>query len=467
MSAPPPETARAGRAADHVADLVARHFGARGGELLVGGIAVGELAARHDTPVFVYDAGTLTRQWRALRAALPDRFEIFYSVKANPNQHVLRCFLERGCGLEVASSGELCQALAAGCPAERIFFAGPGKTEAELATALDREVGEIHVESRVEARRLAELARRRRRPSRVALRVNLCASVEGGGLRMGARPAPFGIDEDQLDATVDAIGAEPWLDVVGLHLYLGTQVLDAGVLVAQYGAALETARRLAKRLGRPLSTIDLGGGLGVPYFEHERRLDLDRLRRGAARLAEEAAADPALASARLVLEPGRFLVAEAGIYVARVTDVKVSRGRTFVVTDGGMHQHLAASGNLGQTIRRNFPVAVVNKLDQPGGEAVDVVGPLCTPLDVLARGIRLPPVAIGDLIGVFQSGAYARAASPLGFLSRPSPPEVMVAQGRDRLVRRRGRDEDHLADQVAPRDGAPGRELDGIGPCPR
>ena len=204
------------------------------------------------------------------------------------------------------------------------------------------------------------------------------------------------------------------------------------------------------------TTRFLGGGLGVPYFEHERRLDLDRLRRGATRLAQEAAADPGLASARLVLEPGRFLVAEAGIYVARVTDVKVSRGRTFVVTDGGMHQHLAASGNLGQTIRRNFPVAVVNKLDQPGGEAVDVVGPLCTPLDVLARGIRLPPVAIGDLIGVFQSGAYARAASPLGFLSRPSPPEVMVAQGRDRLVRRRGRDEDHLADQVVPRDGAPG-----------
>jgi diaminopimelate decarboxylase len=435
---------------------VTRHFGARGGELLVGGIPVGELAARHDTPLFVYDAAILDRQWRALREALPAPFEIFYSVKANPSQAILRSFLERGCGLEVASGGELSQALAAGCAAERIFFAGPGKTPPELAAALARGVGEIHVESVVEARRLAALARRARRAPRVALRVNLCAAVEGGGLRMGARPAPFGIDEDRLDEAVDAIRREPSLDVAGLHLYLGTQILDAGVLVAQYAAGLETARRLAKRLDRPLATIDLGGGLGVPYFEHERRLDLDRLGRGLDRLAEEIAADPALSGARLVLEPGRFLVAEAGIYVARVTDVKVSRDRTFVITDGGMHHHLAASGNLGQTIKRNFPLAVVNKLDRPAGEVVDVVGPLCTPLDMLARGVRLPPVAVGDLIGVFQSGAYARSASPLGFLSRPAPPEVMIGHGRDRVVRRRGRDEDHLADQVAAREVAPG-----------
>jgi acyl-CoA synthetase (AMP-forming)/AMP-acid ligase II len=285
-------------------------------------------------------------------------------------------------------------------------------------------------------------------PVRIAVRVNPSADVGGGGLRMGGGPAPFGIDEEQLEATLDALVAEP--SVVGVHLYVGTQILDPGLLIAQYRAGMETARRLAVRLARPLSTIDFGGGLGVPYFDHEQRLDLGQLQRGLASLMDAVAADPGLAGARLVLEPGRFLIAEAGIYLARVSDVKVSRGKTFVITDGGMHHHLAASGNLGQTIKRNFPVAVVTKLDQTRSETVDVVGPLCTPLDVLARGVRLPPVDVADLIGVFQSGAYARAASPLGFLSRPSPPEVLIVDGRDRVIRRRGRDEDYLRDQERP-----------------
>ncbi len=441
-----------GTTAGHVAELVARHFDVAGGELLVGGLRIGELAERHGTPLFIYDRQTLGHQWQSLRDALPAEFEIYYSVKANPNQAILRFFVARGCGLEIASSGELRQALAAGCSAERIVFAGPGKTEAELAEALEVRIGEIHIESAREARLLARLAGQRGRAVPIALRVNPAADVEGGGMRMGGRPTPFGIDEDQLDAVVDEIAAEKWLDVVGLHLYIGTQILDADLLVTQYRAALQIARRLAKQLGKPLNTIDFGGGLGVPYFAHEQGLDLDRLRRGVADLMDEVRSDPALQAARLIVEPGRFLVAPAGLYVARVVDVKVSRGKKFVVTDGGMHHHLAASGNLGQAIKRNFPVAVVNKMNRPAGETADVVGPLCTPLDVLARAIELPTAEAGDLVGVFQSGAYARAASPLGFLSRQSPPEVLVEDGRDRLVRRRGSDADYLADQL---DAAP------------
>lgn len=452
MSPPPssPDSPAQTRKTDHAAELVRRHFGAAGGELLVGGVPVGEIAERHGTPLFIYDSGVLQRQWVALRDALPERFDIFYSIKANPNQAFLRFFLERGCGLEIASGGELCQALAAGCEPERIFFAGPGKSEAELAAALSAGVGEIHVESLLEAERIDHLARRRGRPARIALRVNPSAEVAGGSMRMGGRPAPFGIDEDQLDAVAEQIAGLRSLEVVGLHLFLGTQILDHQVLILQYRAGLETARRLAAKLNKPLDTIDFGGGLGVPYFAHEQCLDLAQLRRGLAALVDEVAADPVLAAARLIVEPGRFLAAEAGIYVARVSDVKVSRGKKFVITDGGMHHHLAASGNLGQTIKRNFPVAVVNKLDLPGSEVVDVVGPLCTPLDVLARGIHLPPAGVGDLIGVFQSGAYARTSSPLGFLSHPTPPEVLVEDGSDRVIRRRGRDEDYLSDQVQP-----------------
>jgi len=439
--------ASAGR--DFVADLVARHFQAERGQLLIGGLPVGEMAARHGTPLFVYDAEALTRSWRTLADVLPAGFEIFYSVKANPNQAILRLFLELGCGLEIASSGELQQALAAGCPPQRIFFAGPGKTDAELTAALACGLGEVHVESLGELRRIAALARSCDRQARIALRINPAAEIEGAGMRMGGRSAPFGIDEDQLDAVLDAASAEPSLHVSGLHLHVGTQILDHQLLLRQYSVAIELALRLAARLGRPLETIDFGGGLGVPYFAHERRLDLDQLRAGLAGLLRPARAQPALARTRFVLEPGRFLVAEAGVYLARVTDVKQSRGTTYVVTDGGMHQHLAASGHLGQTIKRNFPVAVVNRLDHPKSAVVDVVGPLCTPLDMLARGIRLPLPEVGDLIGVFQSGAYARAASPLGFLSHPSPPEVLVEHGQDRVIRRRGRDEDYLSDQPA------------------
>lgn len=431
-----------------VAELVEQNFAQVEGELLVGGVPIGEMAARFGTPLFVYDLALVDRQIERLRSTLPRRFDICYSVKANPAQALLRHFVCRGCGLEIASSGELRQALAAGCDPAQILFAGPGKTEQELAQALDSHIGELHVESLVEARRIAQLAEERKMRARVALRVNPSAAVAGGGMRMGAKPAPFGIDEDQLADVVREVLAMPALEIVGLHLFVGTQILDAALLAAQYRAGIEIARRLAAQIGRPLSTIDFGGGWGVPYFPHERALDCERLRGELAALDKEVSGAVEFQSTRFVVEPGRFLVAEAGLYLARVNDVKVSRGKKFLITDGGMHHHLAASGNLGQTIKRNFPVSLANKLDAPPSETVDVVGPLCTPLDVLARGVDLPVAAVGDLVGVFQSGAYARTASPLGFLSRPAPPEVVVAGGEARLIRRRGRDEDFLVDQA-------------------
>jgi diaminopimelate decarboxylase len=196
-----------------------------------------------------------------------------------------------------------------------------------------------------------------------------------------------------------------------------------------------------------LQTIDYGGGLGTPYFAHERELDLQEVARVFADTGQQMKSDPLLADTEGVIEPGRFLVNEAGIYVSRVTRVKDSRGKKFAVVDGGMHHHLAASGNLGQTIKRNYPVAVLNKLGLPQTQPTEVVGPLCTPLDALARQADLPPVEAGDLFGVFQSGAYARTSSPHGFLSHDSPAEVMVADGAPRLIRRRGCPEDYLNDQ--------------------
>lgn len=422
----------------HADSLIARYFGARDGELHVGGLPMGAIVGEHGTPLFVYSSQVLDRKWATLRDALPPEFDICYSVKANPNPAILRYFLSKGAGLEIASGGELTLALHAGCPAERILFAGPGKTEAELELAVKHGIGEIHVESPVEARRLGAVARRLGARPPVALRVNPTGDAEGGAMRMGGRPAPFGVDEERLDETVDGLTGDGALEFCGLHLFTGTQILDHAILVRQFRKGLNLARHVAGRLGRPLRTLDFGGGLGIPYFPGEAELDTVKLRAELDLLMDEVRADPRLVGTRLVVEPGRFLVGEAGIYVARVSDVKMSRGKTFVILDGGMNHHLAASGNLGQVIKRNFPLAILNKIGQEPAGPAEVVGPLCTPLDTLGRNIAFPAPEIGDLVGIFQSGAYALTASPTNFLGHPTPAEVLVEAGTARLIRCRG-----------------------------
>ncbi len=435
-------------------------FPASDGELRIGGIPVSKLAEEFRTPLFAYDESIMRRKWDLLRSTFPPRFEIYYSVKANPNLNILAFFLAQGAGLEIASAGELYQAREAGCAPDRLLFAGPGKTPAELHLALSEGVGEIHAESMLELRRIAYIATSLHRKAPVAIRVNPESDAQGGAMRMGGKPAPFGIDEELLDAALDFVVSQPSIEFRGIHIFAGTQILDAEVLLAQYRKGVQIGQRVAGRLRQPLRSLDFGGGLGVPYFQHEQPLDMVTLKAGLADLESEIDAEPGLASTRLIIEPGRFLIAEAGVYLAGVLDVKISRGKKFVILDGGMNHHLAASGNLGQTIKRNFPIAVATRWGRPDEETVEISGPLCTPLDTLGRAVALPHVEVGDLIAVFQSGAYARAASPLGFLSHPPPPEVMAHDGQARLIRRRGEYSDYFRDinlvgesLVARRDG--------------
>jgi diaminopimelate decarboxylase len=418
--------------------LIAQHFPASGSELCLGGVAVRELVGRYGTPLFVYDTEVIDRKWSLLRGTLPPEFSIAYSVKANPNREVVRYMLGKGAGLEVASGGELLQAVAAGCEPARILFAGPGKLEAELELALSRGIGEVHVESALEAHRILRIATRLGVRARTALRVNPATEAQGGAMRMGGKPAPFGVDEESLDTVLDLLTSGPACDFRGLHIFSGTQILDHAVLTRQYRGGLGIARRVARRIGSPLATLDFGGGLGIPYFPTEAELDMHKLREELHGLMAEIAGDPLLAGTRLLVEPGRYLIGEAGVYIARINDIKVSRGKTFYILDGGMNHHLAASGNLGQVIKRNFPIGVVNRLLDRATQRVDVVGPLCTPLDTLARDAILPAAEVGDLVGVLQSGAYGLTASPVGFLSHPTPPEVLVGHGLARLVRPRG-----------------------------
>jgi diaminopimelate decarboxylase len=296
----------------------------------------------------------------------------------------------------------------------------------------------------LEARRIAAIADKLGVRARVALRINPAAVVQGGAMRMGGKPSPFGVDEESIDEVLDDLERDAAIDFKGLHLFAGTQILDHAVLARQCRHGLELARRVAARRGHPLQTLDFGGGLGVRYFATEPELDIIKLGEALREMTAATEGDPLLAGTRFIVEPGRYLVAEAGVYVTRILDVKVSRGKTFLVVDGGMHHHLAASGNLGQVIKRNFPIAVVNRLSEAPAQTVDVVGPLCTPLDTLARDVVLPYARVGDLVGVFQSGAYGLTASPTGFLSHQTPAEVLVNAGRAEVIRTRTSWKDYL-----------------------
>ncbi len=417
-------------------DLVAEFFAVETGELVIGGVGARALVEAYGSPLYVYDEGVMRRRFRALAGALEGFAKVYYSIKANPA--VASVFVEEGAGLEVASGAEYLLARAAGAEAEDILFAGPGKSGDELDLAISDGIGEIHLESFEEIELVATLAARRGRRVPVAIRVNPGPAAQGGAMRMGGKPLAFGFDEEILEEVVAAATRHDGLDLAGLHLFAGTQILDANVLLAQWDYGLTLAGRLAGLLGRPLRRIDLGGGLGIPYHQGDGALDLATVAQGVRRLTDRTAVEPLLRSAEIVVEPGRFLAGPAGVYLMRVRNVKQSRGQRFIVADGGMHHQLAASGNLGQIIKRDFPIVAATRLDAPLLGDTQLVGPLCTPLDTLGRQTALPQLGAGDIVAVLQSGAYGLSASPVGFLGHPMPAETIACEGASRLVRKAG-----------------------------
>ncbi|WP_329048608.1 pyridoxal-dependent decarboxylase, exosortase A system-associated [Amycolatopsis sp. NBC_01488] len=398
-------------------------FGRAGGVLTVGGVPVDRLAARvGTTPFFAYDRSLVTTRVERVRDALPDGVELSYAVKANPMPALLHHLSGLVDGLDVASAGELRQALDTTVPPERISFAGPGKTAAELARAVAAGVT-VELESTTELARVREAGDRLGLTPRVALRVNPDFAVRGSGMRLGGGPQQFGIDAERVPAVLAEVGAAG-LDFRGFHVFAGSQNLRAESLCEAQRATVDLVLQLAEAAPGPVRSVNLGGGFGIPYTARDTALDLDEVGENLAKLLD-VSLRPALPEARVVIELGRYLVGEAGVYLTRVVDRKVSRGTTFLVVDGGLHHQLAASGNFGQAIRRNYPLALASA---PGGpeETVTVVGCLCTPLDLLGDRVSLPGAAIGDLIAIFQAGAYGLTASPTAFLGHPAPPEVLV-----------------------------------------
>jgi diaminopimelate decarboxylase len=418
--------------------LIAEQFSQRNGELVIGGTAVGDLVRNYGTPLYVYDAALMRQTYRRLARTVSGFAKVYYSIKANPNPEIARIFVGEGAGLEIASGTEYRRARAADCEPAHILFAGPGKGADELELTIEAGIGEIHIESFEEMDHVARIAERFDRRVPVAVRVNPIASARGGAMQMGGRPSQFGFDEESLEQVLEGLEVHRHLHLSGIHVFSGTQILDPHVLEAQWGHSIRLAARVAQRLRRQLETIDLGGGLGIPYHTGDVALDLAQLTEFIPSLCEQLQAEPLLKDAGIILEPGRFLTGHAGIYLMAVRSVKMSRGSRFVVCDGGMHHHLAASGNLGQVVKRDYPIVAATRLREEGLFPSSVVGPLCTPLDTLGRNVMLPRLAEGDLIAVLQSGAYSLTASPTGFLSHPTPAEVLVENGQHRAIRERG-----------------------------
>jgi len=400
-----------------------QRFSVVDGQISVGGVPLSVLAARVGrTPFYAYDRALLRARVAELRSVLPSAIGLHYAVKANPMPALVGLMAGLVDGLDVASAGEMRIALDAGMAPAHISLAGPGKTDSELHQAVAAGIL-VNVESPRELQVLADASRTLRRPARVAVRVNPDFELKSSGMKMGGGPKQFGIDAEVVPQTLEEI-ARLGLAFEGLHIFSGSQNLRAEAICEAQTKAFDMALRLARSAPAPMRTLNPGGGFGIPYFPGEKVLDLTPIGENLHRLAE--AAVTSLPGTELVIELGRYLVGEAGLYVARVLDRKVSRGEVFLVTDGGLHHHLSASGNFGQVIRKNYPVAVGTRAGAPPTGTASVVGPLCTPLDLLGDRVELPDCVPGDLIVVAQSGAYGYTASPHLFLGHPPPVEVLV-----------------------------------------
>ena len=397
-------------------------FEAEDDMLLIGGRRADSLVDEAgDTPLFVYDLSRVTEQVRRFRSACPG-VNLHYAIKANTYAPLLRHIGKLVDGLDVASAGEMAAALESGTEAGEISFAGPGKRDDELAAAIQAGVT-LNVESEGEAERALAIGRAQGRTPRIAIRVNPDFEIKGSGMRMGGGAKPFGVDAERVPALIRKVveSGGMWR---GLHIFAGSQALSADALIEAQRATIALAAELAEAVGAAPPLVNLGGGFGIPYFATEAPLDVEAV--GAA-LAATLAERPAILSASgFAIELGRWLVGESGVYLTRIVDRKLSHGKTFLVTDGGMHHQLAASGNFGQVVRRNYPVAIASRFGAPADEEASIVGCLCTPLDRLADDVMIPRAQVGDLVAVFLAGAYGRSASPEAFLGHPPPRELAV-----------------------------------------
>ena len=396
-------------------------FNHQGDDLLIAGKTARQVVQiAGSTPCYIYDKGIIKDNVERLRHFFPD-ISLHYAIKANPYSPLVSYLSELVDGLDVASGKELAIALSTSTTPSNLSFAGPGKSEQELLMALASDIT-INVESKTELERISKLASEFAYTANIALRLNPDFELKSSGMKMGGGSQQFGIDVEQLDDIVGLL-SNPNINFRGLHIFTGSQNLRSESIISAHNNIFALAERLKQQYSFDIKHLNIGGGFGIPYFPGESELELEPIAQNLQRLRHQY---QNLATSEIILELGRYLVGNAGIYLCQVTDKKVSRGKQYLVTNGGLHQHLAASGNFGQVIRKNYPLAVVTQMQSNELETVDVVGPLCTPLDILGSNMELPKANIGDIIGVFQSGAYGYSASPRDFLSHPHPVQLLL-----------------------------------------
>ena len=406
-----------------LAHLTKPEFSVENDILQVGGMPVTELAQKvGKTPFYAYDSSLITQRVNLLRNVLPSAIHLHYAIKANPMPEVVNHMAGLVDGLDVASAGELDIAIKSRIEREHISFAGPGKTISELRQAIDTGII-INIESETEMHRIAAIAKETGTRPSVAIRVNPDFELKSSGMKMGGGGKQFGIDSELVPDILGSLSKLP-LDFIGFHIFCGSQNLRCDAIIDAQNKTFDLADRLATFAPQPVRLLNIGGGFGIPYFPGDQPLDIAPI--GANLAKQLPKIKGRFPEAEIVIEFGRYLVGEAGIYVCEIIDKKISRGETFLITNGGLHHHLAASGNFGQVVRKNYPVVIGNKVVGKARETASVVGPLCSPLDTLASQMDLAKAEIGDLVVVLQSGAYGLTASPLNFLSHPVPGEIMV-----------------------------------------
>jgi diaminopimelate decarboxylase len=395
-------------------------FFIRDGRFVADGVALEEIAGKHPTPLYVYSAAAVRTKYRLLKDRFPS-FDICYSLKANPNPAVCEVLVRVGAGAEVSSAAELATALAAGFARDSIVYVAPVKVPADIERALTSGIHAIVVDSAQELEIIEQQAARLGRSARVLLRINTKETQPEAKEIMVGGPSKFGFDEERVVAELAGLKLER-ARIAGIQVYSASQVLDNVWLGTHIEYVLKLARRLSRELGFRLETVDFGGGFGVPQSEGDTELDLAGLAEAvAAPLGEFRAENP---NCRLLFESGRYLAAEAGVFVTRIVRVKESRGRVFAICDGGMN---AFSRPV--FMRIQHPVRLLNRLDEQATAQVDVCGPICTPLDCIARDAYLPMPKAGDLVGLVNAGAYGYTMSLLHFMSRGHPAELLADGG--------------------------------------
>ena len=397
-------------------------FAEQGNELLIAGKTVSQVVQiAGQTPCYVYDKAVIKANVERLRHFFPD-ISLHYAIKANPYSPLVCYISELVNGLDVASGQELAIALASSTEPQNLSFAGPGKSEQELLMALASGIT-INVESKTELERIIQLCDDYAYQANIALRLNPDFELKSSGMKMGGGSQQFGIDVEQLTDVVELLNHDS-ISFQGLHIFTGSQNLRPESIISAHDNIFALVERLVEQYQLTIKHLNIGGGFGIPYFPGDTELELQPIADNLKNLRQQYKS--ILSQTEIILELGRYLVGNAGIYLCQVTDKKVSRGKQFLITNGGLHHHMAASGNFGQVIRKNYPLAVVTQMQSTEFEAVDVVGPLCTPLDILGSNMELPKASVGDIIGVYQSGAYGFTASPRDFLSHPQPVQLLL-----------------------------------------